>query len=55
VAALPDLWGGKEVKSEIIISGVCGAVLLVLGGLSAVFAGKALLAYPTRRPERVPS
>ena len=55
VAVLPDLWGGKEVKSEIIISGVCGAVLLVLGGLSALFAGRALLAYPAQRAAKAPS
>jgi len=55
VAALPDWWGGKEVKPEIIISGACGAILLVLGGLSAIFAGKALLAYPTQRAAKVPS
>jgi len=55
VAALPDLWGGKEVKPEILISGVCGAVLLVLGGLSALFAGRALLAYPAQRAAKVPS
>jgi len=55
VSALPDLWGGKDVKPEIIISGVCGAILLVLGGLSAIFAGKALLAYPAQRAAKVPS
>jgi len=55
VAALPDLWGGKDVKPELIISGICGAVLLVLGGLSAVFAGRALLAYPAQRAAKVPS
>jgi len=55
VASLPDLLGGKAVKGEVLISGICGVVLLALGGLSALSAGRALLAYPTRRTEKVPS
>ena len=55
VASLPDLVGGKTVKAEVIISGVCGLILLVLGSLSALSAGRALLAYPTRRAVDVPS
>jgi len=55
VTALPDWWSGKEVKPEIIISGICGVVLLVLGGLSALCAGRALLAYPAHRAAKVPS
>jgi hypothetical protein len=54
-AALPDLWGGKAVRPDIIISGICGAILLVLGGLSALFAGRALWAYPAQRTAKVPS
>jgi carbon starvation protein len=54
-SALPDLLGGKEVKPEVIISGVCGAVLLVLGGLAALSAGRVLLTYPAARGLKVPS
>ncbi len=54
-AALPDLWGGKAVRPDIIISGICGAILLVLGGLSALFAGRALWAYPAQRAAKVAS
>ena len=49
VAALPDLLGGRAVKPEVIISGVCGLVLLVLGGLAALSAGRALLVLPAQR------
>jgi carbon starvation protein CstA len=31
------------------ISDTCGSVLLVLGGLSVISAGRALFAYPARR------
>ncbi len=55
VSALPDLLGGKEVKPEVIISGVCGAVLLVLGALSALSAGRVLLTTPAARGLKVPS
>ena len=55
VKALPALRNGEEVKPEVIISGVCGAVLLVLGVLSALSAGRALLAYPTHRAAKIPS
>ncbi|MCU0913752.1 MAG: carbon starvation protein A [Planctomycetes bacterium] len=46
LAALPDLVAGKGAKREVLISGTCGAVLLVLGGLSALSATRALLTRP---------
>ncbi len=55
VAALPDLWDGKAVRPDVIISGICGAILLVLGGLSAFFAGRVLWAYPAHRTPKVAS
>ena len=56
VAALPNLLGGKAtVKTDVIISGICGLVLLALGGLSAISACRALLVYPARRAVNVQS
>ena len=56
LTALPGLLRGKTtVPTDVIISGVCGAILLVLGGLSALFAGRALLAYSAQRAAKVPS
>jgi carbon starvation protein len=56
VASLPGLLRGTAtVKTDAIISGVCGSILLVLGGLSALSACRALLVYPSRRAARVPS
>ncbi len=49
VVSLPSLIRGKTtVPTDAIISGLCGSVLLVLGGLSAFSACRALWAYPTR-------
>jgi carbon starvation protein len=44
-----------QVKTEVIISGVCGLVLLVLGGISAISAARALLVYPAKRAVDVAS
>jgi carbon starvation protein len=56
LTALPGLLRGKTtVPTDVIISGVCGAILLVLGGLSALFAGRALLACSAQRAAKVPS
>jgi hypothetical protein len=56
LASLPSLLSGRAVvKTDVLISGICGSVLLVLGGLSALSACRALLAYPTRRTAKVPS
>jgi carbon starvation protein len=56
LALLPGLFSGKTaVKTDVLISGICGSVLLVLGGLSALSACRALLAYSTRRTVKVPS
>jgi len=54
VTSLGDLSSGK-MKTEVIISGVCGLVLLALGSISALSAARALLAYPARRAVDVAS
>ena len=56
LSSLPDLLSGKAaIKTDVLISGICGSVLLVLGSLSAISACRALLTYSTRRPVKVPS
>ena len=51
--SLGDLLARKPVKSEVIISGVCGLILLVLGSASVISAARALLAIPARRAVNV--
>jgi len=46
VLSVADIVAGSAVKPEVIISGICGVVLLALGGLSVLTAAKALLAKP---------
>jgi carbon starvation protein len=41
-----DILAGKAVKPEVIISGICGVVLLILGGLSVLIGAITLLAKP---------
>jgi hypothetical protein len=50
-----DVISGKGVKPEVMISGICGVVLLVLGGLSVLTAAKSLLVKPDaiRRTSRL--
>jgi len=48
VASLGDLFDG-QMKTEVLISGICGLVLLALGSVSVISAARALLAYPARR------
>lgn len=56
LASVPSLLSGKAtIKTDVLISGICGSILLVLGGLSAISACRALLAYPKRRTAKVPS
>ena len=54
VLSFRDIIAGAAVKPEVIISGICGLVLLALGGLSVLTASKTLLAKPdTKRPAQV--
>jgi carbon starvation protein len=46
VLSFGDIMSGKGVKPEVMISGICGVVLLVLGGLSVLTAAKSLLVKP---------
>jgi carbon starvation protein len=46
VLSFADIMSGKGVKPEVMISGICGVVLLVLGGLSVLTAAKSLLVRP---------
>jgi carbon starvation protein len=46
VLSFADIITGAVVKPEIIISGICGIVLLALGGLSVLTAVKTLLVWP---------
>ena len=46
VLSFGDIISGKGVKPEVMISGICGVVLLVLGGLSVLTAAKSLLVKP---------
>jgi carbon starvation protein len=46
IAGLQDIFKGTPVKIEVMVSGICGIVLLILGGLSAVAALKTIF---TRR------
>jgi carbon starvation protein len=46
VLSFGDIFKGVAVKPEMIISGICGVVLLVLGGLSLFTAGRTLLKKP---------
>ena len=56
LTSLPSLLRGKTtVTTDVIISGLCGSVLLVLGALSAISACKALLKSPAQRTARVSS
>ncbi len=55
VPFVAGVWRGEGVTREVMVSGLCGAVLLVLGGLSAFCAGRALLAYPGQRAARIPA
>jgi len=48
VLSFADILAGSAVKPEVIISGVCGVVLLALGGLCVLTAAKTLLAKPAR-------
>ena len=41
--SFPSILSGEGVKPEVMISGICGVVLLVLGGLSVLTAAKSLL------------
>ncbi len=54
IRSLGDLFGGK-MKTEVVISGVCGLVLLVLGSVSVISAARVFLAYPARRAADVAS
>jgi len=53
--SLHDLLHREPVKTEVIISGVCGLILLALGGISVVSATRALLANFARRAAPVAS
>ncbi len=44
-----------EAKTEVVISGVCGVILLVLGSVTAISAARALLVYPAKRAAGVAS
>jgi len=46
VAALTEVLRGGEVNPEVIISGICGIILLVLGGLSVLTALRTLVLLP---------
>ena len=46
VLSFGDIFNGVAVKPETIISGICGVVLLVLGGLSLFTAGRTLIKKP---------
>ncbi|MCX5636878.1 MAG: carbon starvation protein A, partial [Planctomycetota bacterium] len=50
VLSFADIVAGAAVKPEVIISGVCGVVLLALGGLSVITAAKTLLVSPNAKP-----
>ena len=52
--SLGELFGG-QMKTEVIISGVCGLVLLVLGSAAVISAARALLVYPAKRAADVVS
>ncbi len=41
-----DILAGKAVEPEVIISGICGVILLILGGLSVLIGAITLLAKP---------
>jgi len=49
VLSFADIMSGKDVKPEVMISGICGVVLLVLGGLSFLTAARSLLVKPRLR------
>lgn len=49
VLSFADIVRGAAVKPEIIISGICGIILLVLGGLSVLMATRTLLVRPAAR------
>jgi len=50
VLSFADIVTGAAVKPEIIISGICGVVLLALGGLSVLMAARPLLVRPNAKP-----
>ena len=52
IGSLRNILAGEAVKPEVIISGICGVVLLALGGLLLFTASKTLLARPTPSPEK---
>jgi carbon starvation protein len=50
VLSFADIVRGAAVKPEVIISGICGIVLLALGGLSVLMAARPLLVRPNTKP-----
>jgi carbon starvation protein len=50
VLSFADIITGAGVKPEVIISGICGVVLLALGGLSVLMAARLLLVRPNAKP-----
>jgi carbon starvation protein len=50
VFSFADIVTGAGVKQEVIISGICGIVLLALGGLSVLMAARLLLVRPNAKP-----
>jgi carbon starvation protein len=54
VTSLGDLSAG-QMKPEVIISGICGSVLLVLGLVAVLSAARVFLSYPAKRAVDVAS
>jgi len=56
VSSLRDILSGTAVEPEVIISGICGIVLLGLGGLFLFTASKTLLVRPnSKQGTRIPT
>jgi carbon starvation protein len=49
VLSFADIVRGAAVKPEVVISGICGIVLLTLGGLSVLTAAKTMLVRPNTK------
>ncbi|MCJ7779171.1 MAG: hypothetical protein MUP16_12780, partial [Sedimentisphaerales bacterium] len=49
IAALPDILRGAAVKGDVIISGICGIVLLILSG-SLIFISAGIMLRRTAPP-----
>ena len=46
LAALPDILSGRQTKPDVVIAGICGIILLLLGGSLIFIAARTLLRRP---------